>query len=535
MSKIARHPGVWQVTSLTTFACLLILAAGVYYQSQVHINHDVAWIAHSAAWLLDGKRFGTDILDVNPPLAWFLMLPAALAARWRLVSEVVAIQTWTWMLTVGGLAISVAVLVPMARLLGRVPVIGLLVVGVAVAAILPIGNFGQRDVLAFILILPYLFSMMGRAGGVPATGRALPLLIGFAAGVGVCLKPFLFAVPVLIELMHLALTRNLRSLIRAETLAMAATMLLYAGAILLFARDYLEFAIPLIRAVYWAYDASGNLLRERFQDAAMPAVYALGIALATLSFNRLHAVLVAAIAGFAISYWVQGKGFPYHAFPLLGAGCLYLAFAVVQGIDAVRKSTRIARRELRWMIIAVLLLVALPVLCEPFTQAHQWYLSAHRKEGEWGRLREGVIERLHTLGVGPADYLYAISTHPNPGFPTVNYLGARWASREVAQFAVPAYVRRVEVLDSAVLREIDRAMALQVAEVVDALRIHQPAYVMVEARQRRLGLALRKFDDLAYYGRHAEFARLWSCYEEVDPVGQIRLFARRAGCTPPPG
>ncbi len=58
----------------------------------------------------------------------------------------------------------------------------------------------------------------------------------------------------------------------------------------------------------------------------------------TLSFNRLHAVFVAAIAGFAVSYWVQGKGFPYHAFPLLGAGCVYLVFAIVQGLDAVRQT-----------------------------------------------------------------------------------------------------------------------------------------------------------------------------------------------------
>ena len=303
----------------------------------------------------------------------------------------------------------------------------------------------------------------------------------------------------------------------------------------MFARDYLEFALPLVRAVYWAYNDTGYLIREHFKVASMPAAYALGISLVTLSFNRLHAVLVAAIAGFAVSYWVQGKGFPYHAFPLLGAGCVYLVFAIVQGLDAVRQSTRIARRELRWLIIAVLLLVALPPLIAPFTQAHHWYQYAHRKEGERGRLREGVIERLRALGVGPADYLYAIGNHPYPGFPTVNYLGARWASREVAQFAVPAHVRRGEVLDATVLREIDRAMALQVAGVVDALRIHQPAYVMVDARPWRLGLAFRKFDDLAFYGRHANFARLWNCYEEIEPVGRIRLFRRRADCTPAPG
>ncbi len=154
----------------------------------------------------------------------------------------------------------------MTRLLGRIQVICLLVIGVAVSAILPIGNFGQRDVLAFILILPYLFSMMGRAGGLPATGRALPMLIGLAAGFGICLKPFLIVVPLLIELLHLVLARNFRDLIRTETLAMAATMLLYAGAILLFARDYLSSRCPIV-AVYSAYDDTGYLIREHFKVA----------------------------------------------------------------------------------------------------------------------------------------------------------------------------------------------------------------------------------------------------------------------------
>ncbi len=516
--------------SATLAVCLLFVILGVHFQSQVHVNHDVAWIAHSAAWLLDGKRFGTDILDPNPPLAWFMMLPAAAAARSGILTEIVAIQAWTWLLTVAGIAFATAVLVPMVRLLGRIEVIGLIITSVAVATILPIGNFGQRDVLAFILILPYLFSMMGRAGGAPATGRALPVLVGFVAGIGFCLKPFLIAVPVLLELLNLQLTRSFRVLIRAETIAIAIAVLTYAAAILVFAREYLDFALPLIRAVYWAYDGSGRLLFDRFSEAILPAAYALGIALVTFSFNRQHAVLIAAIAGFSISYWVQGKGFPYHAFPILGAGCVYLAFAMVQGIDAIRRSTFTSRRELRWLSIAVLLLVALPVLFEPFLQAHHWYRSAHRSEGEWGWTRQEVIDRLRTLGVRSSDYLYAISTHPNPGFPTVNYLGTRWAGREVAQFAIPAHVRRSEIKDDAQLRAIDRATEQQVSMVVEDLGRNRPAFVMVEARQRRLGLAYRRFDDLAFYGSSPEFARLWTCYEEIEPVGQIRLFRLRHDC-----
>jgi hypothetical protein len=403
---------------------------------------------------------------------------------------------------------------------------------VAVATILPIGNFGQRDVLAFLMLLPYIFSMIDRAGGAPAAGRGLQILLGFSAGFGLCLKPFLFAAPVLLEFLLLVLTRNFRMLVRAETIAMAITVGTYAAAILVFARDYVDFALPLIRAVYWAYDDSGRLILERFRESTLPAAYALGIALMTFSFNRTHAVLVTAIAGFSVSYWVQGKGFPYHAYPILGASCVYLAFSIVHGLDAIRRRTRIARMGIRWLIAAVLLLVALPVLREPFARAQEWYRYADRTDGLWGQSRQAVIGRLQTLGVKPTDYLYAISTHPNPGFPTVNYLGTQWAGRTVAQFAIPALVRKREVTDPAILREIDRATALQLEIVVGDLSRHPPKYVMVEARQWRLGLAYRPFDDIAYYTRDPAFARLWNCYDEIDPVDQIRLFQRRDNCRP---
>ena len=516
-------------TAAMLLGCLALVLLGIHLQSQVHINHDVAWIAHSAAWLLDGGRFGTDILDPNPPLAWFLMLPAVAAARAGIVPEIAAVQAWTWMLCATGLALSLAVLQPRALVLGRLETTSLMLVATAVIAILPIGNFGQRDVVAFALMLPYLSALLGRIGGKPP-GRSLSILIGLCAGVGLCLKPFLAAVPLLAEPLLAWFARNPRSLIRAETLAMAAAIAAYALAILLFARDYLEFALPLVRAVYWAYDNPAYLVLARYKDAVWPAVYGIGIALATLSFTRVHFMLLAWIGGFSASYWMQGKGFPYHAYPILGASCVFLAYAVVRAGRSVWRSAMLRRPALRWLVLAVLMLVAIPVLREPFGQAERWYQSANPETGDWGRARQLLIDRLGSLGVGPGVFVYAFSTHPHPGFPTVNYLGARWTGRTVTQFAVPAHVRRQEVSDPVRLDEIERAMALQLSMIVEDLQRHPPAYVMVEARQRRLGLAFRRFDDLAYYGQDPDFARLWSCYVEIEPIEQIRLFRRRDDC-----
>lgn len=519
------------VLAVAGMATVLALALGVHLQSLVHINHDLGWIAHSAGWLLDGKRFGTDIVDPNPPMAWFLMLPAELVARAGLVPEVVAIKAWSWLLTALGVALAWAALWPMARTLGRIEVAGMLVATAAVAAILPIGNFGQRDVIAFILILPYLFLLIRRLhGDVPVPAASLAWLAGLGAGIGFCLKPFLLAVPVLAEVLHLLLTRNFLVWLRGEILAIAAVVLAYALAVLWLAPDYLDFALPMIASVYWAYDDSGYLILSRFKDAAWPAAYAFGIGLVTWSFTRAHAVLFAAVGGFAASYWLQRKGFPYHAYPLLGASCILLVYSAIHGARRVLEARLIPRQYLRYALAALLVLVALPALREPFEDAAAWYRNFDTEHGENGMRRQALIDRLRALGIGPDDYVYALTTHPHPGFPTVNYLGTRWSGRSVTQFVMPAEVRKAEVTDPAILREIERASSLQVRQVVEDLAAHPPRIVMVEARQRRLGLAYRPFDDIAFYSRDPGFAALWRCYVEIGTMDQIRLFQRRDDC-----
>lgn len=519
------------LTLTTVIVGLALVGLGIQLQSQIHINHDVGWIAHSAGWLLDGKRFGSDILDPNPPMAWFLMLPVAVAARAGLLSEVVAIQAWSWLLTGSGLTLAFRVLLPMAERLGRLEVAGLLIAAAAVMSILPIGNFGQREIVAFSLILPYLFTLIGRLCDAPVPDRTLLVLIGIGAGIGYCLKPFLLAVPLFAEAMRLLLTRNVRAVVRTEIVAGALTVVAYAILILLFARDYLSFALPLIRAVYWAYDDAGFLILERFKDAIWPAAYAIGIALLTGSFNRVHGVLLAGVAGFSLSFWLQNKGFPYHAYPMLGAGCVWLVYAVIHAIRSVWRRTSIRWISVRVLTAGLVLLVAMPALTAPFRLAGDWYRAGNRMHGDFGRMRQEPIDRLQALGIMPSDSIYALSMHPNPGFPTVNYLGVQWAGRMVTQFVIPATVRKVEVADPALREAIDRATVFQVEQVIHDLARHKPRFVMVEARPRRLGLAYHRFDDLAFYGRFPAFNRLWACYSEIEPVDQIRLFRRQDACT----
>src|SRR5581483_8490869 len=57
-------------------------------------SEDVSWLLVAADRLIDGGRWGTDILEINTPGAVLLYLPAALAARWFPIAPLQACALW---------------------------------------------------------------------------------------------------------------------------------------------------------------------------------------------------------------------------------------------------------------------------------------------------------------------------------------------------------------------------------------------------------------------------------------------------------
>ena len=45
------------------------------------VNHDTAWLLEGAERLFDGAVFGRNVIDVTPPLAWWLVMPVIAAHK----------------------------------------------------------------------------------------------------------------------------------------------------------------------------------------------------------------------------------------------------------------------------------------------------------------------------------------------------------------------------------------------------------------------------------------------------------------------
>ncbi|HEU0311186.1 MAG TPA: hypothetical protein VFR36_08220, partial [Sphingomicrobium sp.] len=281
---------------LITIIVLLLTAATIHIQLSTYPNHDVAWVLWGTQELLTGARWGVDIIEPNPPLAWYLSMPStALGMSLGLPLD------WTYRILVSLLAaLSAGCFAWLLR--GTRSRIGVGMLCAAVAAcllLLPGREFGQREHLAAMAVMPYLALASRQAGPEGRISHLAATLIGLAAGMGVALKPYFIAVPLLVEGAVQLFGNRRVSLFRIENIALGAVIAIYAGFLLLFEQAYLSQVVPLANEIYWSFNLPLIAIWPKLIQAFVLAIPI--IVYAIYQRDSLGIVLAAALCGFAAS------------------------------------------------------------------------------------------------------------------------------------------------------------------------------------------------------------------------------------------
>ena len=172
--------------------CFLAIAPALFL---LPINHDAIWQIWIGRKLLHGATLYTDIIEVNPPLWFWMAVPLAG------VGEMFAIEARLIVIGFFIAAIGLSLFLTPARY--RLLLFGVLV-------LMPLRDFGQREHFTLIATAPYVFTIAARKEGVEV---GHPLLIGLFAAFGFALKPYFAIAPLALELLIWSeascLTRNL--------------------------------------------------------------------------------------------------------------------------------------------------------------------------------------------------------------------------------------------------------------------------------------------------------------------------------------
>ena len=328
MPRLLRLDAVPTLVVLAITAVLLMVFTGP-------LCSDVSgqfWYARS---LRHGTRLYTDIVEINPPLWFWMAIPLDNLA------ETLGIRAWPLVIaTVGGLVVlAVGATGRLLNDMAQLQRVGLLVYIGLILLIMPALHLEQREHLVLIASVPYLVLATRRVRG-QQVDRSLAIAIGIAAGLMFALKHYFLGVPVLLEIwLMLTLGRTWRPF-RPETLALACTGLIYGIAFVVLAPSYFTNIVPMLSLAYVP-------LGPKFYQLFGPVEWIWGMMLVGFASQwrligsqrtPLTVAFLIGATGFALAWAIQHKGWVYQGVPT--SGCLALALASL----LIEAGPRIGRR-----------------------------------------------------------------------------------------------------------------------------------------------------------------------------------------------
>jgi hypothetical protein len=433
-------------TSFEWIDALPVLLFGVFawliVRSPLQINHDCAYVLQCSQLLILGRLPYVGFIDVNPPLIFYLNTLPVLLSRWTGLPLPLAFSAVVLLL----LAASTAALWYLFRLkeLNLRPasrftlLLGWILCSLFVYAT---GDFGQRDYMVIIAVFPFVLVRVIRYYG-DNVRLAPALAIGLAAGIALCLKPnffFIMLVPEAIALVH---TKRLRLAVSPEILIAVAFSIIYLA--------HFFVLPPLVRAelfgrwipffVRYYGMINVNLFEHVFAQPVVivgcvtaAAIAALAIVIVQrrgMSSLRIE-MLSGVVAGSFLSYWIQQKGYSYHALPAKISFVMLALFSALWFYDEImHRKEHIPFRRQAAAAPAVMILLGLTAFTLRAFALDQSYIRYDSFEPYRLAIRE------HSR---PDETVLFINTILFPAYPTLVQTGRLPASRYLTAFPLAGF------------------------------------------------------------------------------------------------
>lgn len=500
ISSEAPKVGVgWEVIGLIAIA----LAAAAFYP-QFSLNHDASWYLIATGMFLDGERLYHDVIEINPPLAFYLTIPPVWIAR-----AVDGDPTTAYFLFVVALGLA-ASLWSMALLkaadLTQHRRVWLVAAVAVVLFVLPIADFGQREHLMLICAMPFLLGQVLRPA-LPKLGPTHQVALGLAASLGLLLKPHFLIIPACIGLMRLFQERSFRPVFDPGMLALAVAAIAYGAFIIFVHPAYLAFIVPVARTVYAAYGMGVAEVLLKFEVLAAILLVIAGLRSTGAVRDPIAQLFISASLGAAAAYLVQFKGWNYHILPLS-------AWLVLTAIWLAVRSVEEADRKMA--AVKIIPLIAFMIVGQQIAR---------------GPYQSATTDLFAPFVKPEHERVLVLSTNVWAAFPFVNEVSKDWASRYPAQWLIPgAYGCRVDESASNSQKNCkDEVIILQNARnaIIDDFIRYQPDIVFVDERANKSYFGNIDFDYIAFLHGDPSFEFFAICYRHIATRANYGVFVRK--------
>ena len=499
-------------------------------------GHDQLWLLLAAQRLLLGSAphlnpYGPTVFESNPPLAIWVSAIVVRAASLLHLSLTVTLKLAVTLLAIASATISGKLLRRLNPALTRDQLWLLGIAFVFIFGAVPARDFGQRDHILALLVLPYLVAAALRPIPVPAR-----VFITLIAALGIALKPHQTLIPIAVELaILLSSVPHVRRSLTAtkvgieqsstafrilEPALFLATALTYLAAIHFLAPTYLTEILPILRQTYWAF---GRLPACQLLQAA-PAIPVLLAANIALSIYRrppspLIPILLAAGTAATVAYFAQGTGWYYQQLPAISFLALAVSLQITEALSDSSKrivdSSRILPFLLKPLAGLTLLAFALTIHFSNFHLTPRGIEQA-----------QSTPDPTYFADLPPNAPVATLTTSVDDTVPAAFRYHVTLAQRYPHLWMLPAILRNESgsapshPIAPAELQSLDR---LQHRFMVEDLQRWHPTLILVQRCQdpavRCQVLEDRHDDLLAWFLRDPAFAALFRQYHFLRSSG----------------
>ena len=474
----------------------VVFAIAIVLRQVVPLNTDVSWLIVVCERMLDGQHLYRDIIEINPPMAAFAYLPGVALARVLGVDPRHVIDAQLLLLA----AVS---LFAVSRILRLSPSLSplnwgpLAIWAAAVVTILPMHVFAQREHIALLTFLPALAVYAMRSNREPLPLWAI-LIAGAGAGITLAFKPF-FTVPAALCILFAAIrSRSWLALLAPENIITAVLVITVSVSTYIFYPEYFTVTYPLVRDTYlsWSMPASVIFLND--------ATLVFAIAMVSVLLARQKRGVRPAVAGdgcspsigFAVSFFLQRRGWAYHSYPMVAVALLAMGYALTGAADAAPRSRRTE-------------VVSAFVLAVTFVVGMLWFNVTVYV----GPIRQAVE------GLKPHPRILVLSGEAAIGHPLVRDVNGVWVSRQ-ENLWIRAFVRLTRektVVDAATDAKLNDYLALERKWLIEDFKKLPPDLVLVDNLRNGWG---------AWARADAEMSQLLKPYTFVRSVEGIDILRR---------
>ena len=486
------------------------------------MNQDVGVILSVTERWMSGERLYLDVIDVNPPLIFFLnVIPVALAkvlpigSASALILCVIALGLWaSWASYRIIVALDVIQESSVSTLMLPLLLFALIV--------FPSEMFAQREHLMALGMFPYLLLAAARCEAKRVSGR-IALAVSIISALGFALKPHFLIIPFVVEFYLLCVRGPRRALRDPAPWIMGLVMAAYAASAWLVTPAYFNFVIPLVMNSYENIGGTNYFSIVIGKHLAPYLFVVIPLTIAAFVTRWPHvarltgiAALAAAVAGVS-----QDKGWPYHLLPTQMATILMFGWAVARLLDRLQQSGAAALQAGRAMVGLMLLII----YCLAGTTRYGLYDQLDYKDsqaGQWQQILEKHATGGSVLMLTPGIY---------PHFPAMNYVNIKQASRFLTVWPLQGAYENCKPSDA---RYHEAAQMTDSEKLFDRMLIedmvkNKPRLVVIDKIPGIPWCGGEEFDFLAYFLRLPAFAEEWKNYDYVAIYDRYLLYKRKPG------